>query len=63
MFRPWADPNRNRVYECKTVIAATAELGCADMVALLLEYGAILKGMGAIIQAAEEGKAEMVGFL
>ena len=58
-----ADPNRNRVDEYKTVIAATAELGYVDMVALLLEYGAVLKGSGAIILAAEEGEVEMVRFL
>ncbi|EYE90702.1 ankyrin repeat domain-containing protein, partial [Aspergillus ruber CBS 135680] len=58
-----ADPNRNRVDEYKTVIAATAELGYVDMVALLLEYGAVLKGSGAIVLAAEEGEIEMVRFL
>lgn len=58
-----ADPNQNRVDEHKTVIAATAELGYVDMVALLLEYGAVLQGSGAIILAAEEGEVEMVRFL
>lgn len=58
-----ANPNRNRVDEYKTVLAATAELGYVDMVALLLDYGAVLKGSGAIVLAADEGEVEMVKFL
>ncbi|KAJ9643485.1 hypothetical protein H2199_004164 [Coniosporium tulheliwenetii] len=58
-----ANPNLNMVDEFKPGLAATAERGITDMVSLLLEHGAWLKGSGAIVLAAEAGKKDMVRFL
>ncbi|OJJ33509.1 hypothetical protein ASPWEDRAFT_174912 [Aspergillus wentii DTO 134E9] len=58
-----ADPNLNRIEDYKTVLASAAEEGYIDITALLLEYGAVLNGSGALVLAAEDGKLEMVKYL
>lgn len=58
-----ANPNLNMVDGFKTVLAVTAESGTTDIVSLLLEHGAWLKGSGAIVLAAEAGRKDMVRFL
>ena len=58
-----ADPNRNLVDEYKSLLAAVAELASIQMAALLIRHGAHVKGSGAIVMAAEEGKLDMVKLL
>ncbi|KAL8933431.1 MAG: hypothetical protein Q9216_006366 [Gyalolechia sp. 2 TL-2023] len=60
-----ADPNRNLVDEHMSILAAVAgsERGSVQIAKLLVDHGAVVKGSGAIIMAAEEGRMEMVGFL
>ena len=58
-----ADPNLNLVDEHKSILAAAAELASVDMVALLIDGGAQVKGSGAIVMAAEEGKGDVVRYL
>lgn len=59
-----ADPNYDKpVDEHKTILAGAAENGKVDIVALLLEHGARLKGSGAIAGAAEAGETQAVKFL
>ncbi|KAI4129291.1 MAG: hypothetical protein LQ338_002300 [Usnochroma carphineum] len=60
-----ADPNKNLVDEHKSVLAAVAESeeGSVEMAELLTEYGARVKGSGAIVMAAEVGNMDMVRFL
>ena len=58
-----ADPNKNLVDEHKSILAAVAELASVEMAALLIQYGADVKGSGAIVMAAEEGKLKMVELL
>ncbi|CAD6592496.1 MAG: hypothetical protein ASARMPRED_006369 [Alectoria sarmentosa] len=58
-----ADPNRNLVDEHKSILAAVAELASVQMAALLMANGAQVKGSGAIVLAAEEGKLRMVEYL
>lgn len=58
-----ADPNQNLVDEHKSILAAVAELASVEMAALLIKHGARVKGSGAIVMAAEEGKMEMVKML
>lgn len=41
----------------------TAQYASVDVVSLLLEYNAILKGSGALALAAQHGKLDMVKFL
>lgn len=55
-----ADPNKNLIEEFRTPLAAAASNGNADMVQLLLDYGAALNGSGAIVVAAEEGYGHIV---
>ena len=58
-----ADPNLNLYEEHKSILAATAELASLEMVTLLVENGAHVKGSGAIVMAAEEGKLDVVEYL
>ena len=58
-----ADPNRNLVDEHKSTLAAVAELASVEMAELLIQHGAHVKGSGALIMAAEEGKLDVVGLL
>ena len=58
-----ADPNLNLYEEHKSILAAAAELASLEMVTLLVENKARVKGSGAIVMAAEEGKLEMVQYL
>ncbi|KAI4194050.1 MAG: hypothetical protein LQ350_008010 [Teloschistes chrysophthalmus] len=60
-----ADSNRNIVDEYKPVLAAVAESehGSVEMLRLLIDNGAVVKGSGALLMAAEEGKMGMVRFL
>ncbi|KAL8943250.1 MAG: hypothetical protein Q9211_001045 [Gyalolechia sp. 1 TL-2023] len=60
-----ADPNRNLVDEHMSILAAVAgsEHGSVQMAKLLIDHGAVVKGSGAIVMAAEEGKLDMVRFL
>ena len=58
-----ADPNLNLYEEHKSILAAAAELASLEMVTLLVENRAHVKGSGAIIMAAEEGKFGVVQYL
>ncbi len=58
-----ADPNLNLVDEHKSILAGVAETASVEMARLLIEHGARVKGSGAIVMAAEEGKLDMVTFL
>jgi ankyrin repeat protein len=58
-----ADPNRNPVDDYKSLLAGVAELASVEMAALLIRHGAHVKGSGAIVMAAEEGKMDMVKLL
>lgn len=58
-----ANPNENLVDEHTSLLAAVAELASVEMAALLIEHGAHVKGSGAIVMAAEEGKLDMVKLL
>lgn len=59
-----ANPNLNLVDEHKSLLAAVAELASVDIARLLIERGgATVKGSGAIVMAAEEGKLDMVQLL
>ncbi|KAL9130677.1 MAG: hypothetical protein Q9217_001204 [Psora testacea] len=58
-----ANPNKNLVEEHKSVLAAVAEGASVEMAVLLIEHGAQVKGSGAIVMAAEEGKLDMVKLL
>jgi hypothetical protein len=58
-----ADPNKNRIEEYRTSLAAAASNGNTEMVQLLLEYGAAINGSGAIVVAAEEGHGHIVQLL
>ena len=58
-----ADPNRNLVDEYKSILAAVAELASVQMAMLLVAKGAQVRGSGAIVLAAEEGKLQMVEYL
>lgn len=52
------------VDDSKTALAAAAEgKGSIEMAALLLEYGALLNGSGALVLAAEAGRLDLVKFL
>lgn len=63
-LRRGADPNKNRRDEHKTLLAAVAELASIETVKMLVEDGgATVKGSGAIVMAAEEGKLDMVKYL
>jgi hypothetical protein len=58
-----ADPNRNLVHDGLTALACAAGTGNIELVDLLLEHGARLKGSSAIPEAAIEGALEMVKHL
>lgn len=58
-----ADPNRNLVDEYKSILAAVAEFSSVQMATLLVANGAKVKGSGALVLAAEEGKLDMVKYL
>jgi ankyrin repeat protein len=59
-----ADPNYPRVVdECKSILAGAAENGKVDIMALLIEYGAKVRGSGALVVAAEVGEIAAVHFL
>ncbi|KAL8726819.1 MAG: hypothetical protein Q9181_005916 [Wetmoreana brouardii] len=59
-----ADPNKNLIDEHKSLLAAVAELASVETAKLLVEEGgATVRGSGAIVMAAEEGKLDMVKFL
>lgn len=58
-----ADPNRNLVDEYKSILAAVAEFSSVQMATLLVANGAQVKGSGALVLAAEEGKLDMVQYL
>lgn len=58
-----ADPNLNLYEEHKSILAAAAELASLEMVTLLVENKAHVKGSGAIVMAAEEGKFGVVKYL
>lgn len=58
-----ADPNLNLYEEHKSILAAAAELASLEMVTLLVENKARVKGSGALVMAAEEGKSEMIQYL
>lgn len=58
-----ADPNRNKIDDYKTVLAAASELGYQNVVELLLQHGTLLNGSGALVLAAEAGQEEMVRLL
>lgn len=63
-LRRGADPNKNLRDEHKTLLAAVAELASVETVKMLVEDGgAAVRGSGAIIMAAEEGKLDMVKYL
>lgn len=58
-----ADPNKNLANdEHMSVLAAVAELASLESAKLLVEGGASVKGSGAIVMAAQEGKLNMVKF-
>ena len=58
-----ADPNKNLVDEHKSLLAAVAELASLETAKLLVEHGAKVRGSGAIVTAAEEGKSDIVRYL
>lgn len=58
-----ADPNRNLVEDYKSILATIAELSSVQMATLLVANGAKVKGSGALVLAAEEGKLDMVRYL
>ncbi|KAL3480408.1 ankyrin repeat-containing domain protein [Aspergillus californicus] len=58
-----ADPNRNLVEEYLSALASAAYTGSFEMVDLLLQHGARLKGSNAIVEAAIYGNLEMVKHL
>ena len=58
-----ADPNLHMIEDSKTALAVAADQASVEMAALLLQYGALLEGCGAIVLAAEAGKTDMVKFL
>ena len=58
-----ADPNLNLYEEHKSILAAAAELASLEMVTLLVDNRAHVKGSGAIVMAAEEGKLGVVQYL
>ena len=58
-----ADPNRNLVEEYKSILAAVAEVSSVQMATLLVANGARVKGSGALVLAADEGKLDMVQYL
>ena len=59
-----ANPNLHLVDEHKSLLAAVAELSSVEIARLLIERGgAQVKGSGAIVMAAEEGKLDMVKLL
>lgn len=59
-----ANPNLHLVDEHKSLLAAVAELSSVEIARLLIERGgATVRGSGAIIMAAEEGKLDMLKFL
>ncbi|KAI4200169.1 MAG: hypothetical protein LQ350_004130 [Teloschistes chrysophthalmus] len=62
-LRHGANPNRNLVDEHKSVLAAVAELASVETAKLLVEGGASVRGSGAIVMAAEEGRLNMVEFM
>jgi ankyrin repeat protein len=51
------------VDDYKTLLAGVAELASVEMAALLIRHGANVKGSGAIVMAAEEGRLDMVKLL
>ncbi|KAI9368188.1 ankyrin repeat-containing domain protein [Aspergillus egyptiacus] len=58
-----ADPNSSLVEEHLSALACAATTGNIEMVDLLLQYGAQLKGSNAIPKAALEGHLDMVKHL
>lgn len=63
-LRRGADPNKHLRDEHQTLLAAVAELVSIEMVKMLVEDGgAAVKGSGAIVMAAQEGKLDMVKYL
>ncbi|KAL9575885.1 MAG: hypothetical protein Q9212_007598, partial [Teloschistes hypoglaucus] len=64
-LRHGADPNKNLVDEHKPLLAAVAELASVEIAKLLIEEGkgATVRGSGAIVMAAQEGKLDMLKFL
>jgi len=63
-LRRGADPNKNLIDEHKPLLAAVAELVSIETVKMLVEDGgAAVKGSGAIVMAAEEGKLDVVKYL
>ncbi|KAL5332651.1 ankyrin repeat-containing domain protein [Aspergillus crustosus] len=58
-----ADPNRNLVDEYLSALSCAASTGSIEMVDLLLQHGARLKGSNAIVEAAIYGNLEMVKHL
>ncbi|KAL2841930.1 ankyrin repeat-containing domain protein [Aspergillus pseudodeflectus] len=58
-----ADPNRNLVGEYLSALSCAASTGSIQMVDLLLQHGARLKGSNAIVEAAIYGNLEMVKHL
>ncbi|GAM38364.1 hypothetical protein TCE0_033r09027 [Talaromyces pinophilus] len=58
-----ADPNKNLIEEHRTPLAAAASNSNAEMVQLLLNYGAVINGSGAIVVAAEQGHGHIVELL
>ena len=58
-----ANPNLNLVDDYKSILAAVAELSSVKMATLLVANGARVKGSGALVLAAEEGKLDMVQYL
>jgi ankyrin repeat protein len=58
-----ADPNRAKLDDYRSLLAQAAGNGSIPMIRLLLDHGAERKGSGALIWAAEEGKAESIKFL
>jgi hypothetical protein len=58
-----ADPNKDKVEEHLSLLASAAENGHLDIICLLLDNGARLKGSGAIVQAADAGEIKAITLL
>lgn len=58
-----ADPNRNLLWDTYSPLAIAAQYASVTVAALILNYGARIKGSGALALASRYGKMKMVKFL